>query len=155
MKNKKFNRIKLAATLQALMSALFIVCIFLPCVKVDKNLGDDDFLGISLLGYVEGLIILLSLHIINIFIQAHGSCRLFSAISSIVSFIFLGMSYSNMKYKFPMRGEVDFDLMFPFYLTIALLVALLIVPTLIVKSGNSGMKVTDSDNIQESVFDTK
>ena len=48
-----------------------------------------------------------------------------------------------------------FMLMFTFYLAIALLLALLIVPTLIVKSGNTGQELKESNNVQDSIVDTK
>lgn len=160
MKNIKLSKIKFAATLQAAISALFITCMFLPCVKTDARFFPDDSLGITLYNLVDGFIILLSLHIANIFLQAHGSCRLFSAISSIISFVILGVSYSNFEYKIgerfnPGYGVADFELMFTFYLAIALLLALLIVPTMIVKSENTGQELKESNNVQDSIVDTK
>lgn len=160
MKYRKMSKMKFAATLQAAISALFITCMFLPCVELDDHFCSDDLLGIPLIGLVDDFIILLLLHIANIFLQAHGSCRLFSAISSIISFVILGVSYSNFEYKIGARFDprfcvADFELMFTFYLAIALLLALLIVPTLIVKSGNAGQELKESDNIQDSIVDTK
>lgn len=154
------SKTKLTATLQAAISALFITCMFLPCVKPYTLLLPDDSLGITLYDLVDDFIILLLLHIANIFLQAHGSCRLFSAISSIISFVILGVSYSNFEYKIGVRFNpgycvADFELMFTFYLAIALLLALLIVPTLIVKSGNARQELKESDNIQNSIVDTK
>lgn len=160
MKNIKMSKTKLTATLQAAISALFITCMFLPCVKTDTFFLPDDSLGITLYNLVDGFIILLLLHIANIFLQAHGSCRLFSAISSIISFVILGVSYSNFEYKIgarfnPRSGVADFELMFTFYLAIALLLALLIVPAMIVKSGNTGQELKESNNVQDSIVDTK
>ena len=137
MKNSQINRTVIAAWIQAALSALFIICAFLPSI----NAQDVRFVEckLSFFSCCDFFFLIFLLHTINIFVQAHGSCRLFSAIVSIISLLLQAVTCINLKYIMYQYSRVldsNYKLMFIFYLITIILLAQLIIPTLIVRYGN-------------------
>lgn len=136
------NRIKIAAWLQAGISILFIICSYLPCVKVPAEENRYFAFTCDFYNVFNPIIPFFYLHIANIFIQAHGSNRLFSALLSIAGLTTIAIGSCTI--VIDMFGEdMDYKFTLPYYIMILLHLTLLIAPTLIVKCGNNAKQKQD------------
>ncbi len=165
----EISKEKVAAYVQAIISILIILCTFLPFISAkEEDYSMSISLCLSLLtldgaedkykiyGYL--FIVYFMLHVVNIIIQAHKSCRLFSAFMSaggIIAFIVLHTYLDDEK-----AFEV-FEYSVGFYFVIILLVANLILPSLIMLStittssnsvsGDTGNKVEDIEALKARI----
>lgn len=136
---ERSNKNTAAAYIQAGISLLFILFTFLPFISFE---GSDK--GISLSLFFSSVItetnvdieieisayffiIYFMLQAINLFIQAHGSNRLFSGFLSIIGGVSLIVAHLILDEK--LNGDF-FDYSVAFYLIIVLLIAQLVLPTL-------------------------
>ena len=126
------TKTNIAAWIQAGTSALFIVCAFLPCVQVYYEIEGR---GITFYQMYEGIFLCTLLHIANIFIQAHGSCRFFSTILSATCLILLAISCIGIEETLFTNNHMvnEYEYGIPFYIMILILLVQLIVPTLVLK----------------------
>lgn len=142
MKNPRQN---IAAYVQACLSILFILCTFTPYLyyfAFDSNFSFSNLLSYELYNNTDDeyfifcciYIAYFMLHAVNVFIQAHRSCIIFSALLSlagIAGIVALHIFIDNdntFEYAEYSTG---------FYLIIASLVAQLVVPELILLSGKN------------------
>lgn len=132
------NRIKIAAWLQAGISILFIICSYLPCVKVPTEEHRYFAFTYDFYNVFHPIIPFFYLHIANIFIQAHGSNRLFSALLSIAGLTTIAIGSCTIVIE-----DMDYKFTLPYYIMILLHLTLLIAPTLIVKCGNNAKQKQD------------
>lgn len=152
---------QIAAYIQAGISILLILCTFLPFITIEYN---DCSYSLSYLssyltfseygakyqacGYI--FIIYFMLHVLNVFIQAHGSQRAFSCLLSIIGFTLLIVIHvvvskihlsDFLSEDFSLYGiydekiETAYDM--SFYLIIVLLVTLILLPSLVIAAGNN------------------
>lgn len=167
---------QIAAYIQAGISILLILCTFLPFITMEYN---DCSYSLSYLssyltfseygakyqacGYI--FIIYFMLHVLNVFIQAHGSQRAFSCLLSIIGFTLLivihvvvsKMHISDfLSEEFSQYGiydekiETAYDM--SFYLIIVLLVALILLPSLVIAAGNNASSRENDDQDSSSSF---
>lgn len=133
------NKNTAAAYIQAGISLLFILFTFLPFISFE---GEDKDLSLSFLfsTIITGsgvdieleicayfFIVYFMLQAINLFIQAHGSNRLFSGFLSIIGGVSLIVAHLVLDDKI---NEDFFEYSVAFYLIIVLLIAQLVLPTL-------------------------
>ena len=138
----------IAAYTQAIISLLLILCTFLPYIKnIDYSVSlsfvastltflESDEIETKYKVFAYMFIIYFMLLVLNVFIQAIRSCRIFSCLLSliggtfvIVSHVFLDNQDNNI-FEHANYGA-------GFYLIIVLLIALLFIPSFIVLLGNN------------------
>lgn len=136
---ERSNKNTAAAYIQAGISLLFILFTFLPFISfegVDKwtslslffsSVITETDVDIELEISAYFFIIYFMLQAINLFIQAHGSNRLFSGFLSIIGGVSLIVAHLILDEK--LNGDF-FDYSVAFYLIIVLLIAQLVLPTL-------------------------
>lgn len=145
----------ISAYVQAAISLLLILCTFLPFFTVkgyDNSsslsyacsiLTFDDTIETKykVCGYV--FVIYFMLIVLNVFIQALASCRALSCLLSMIGFTLLIVAHVNLS-DLSIYDRIQYGA--GFYLFIALLAALLIIPTIIVMVGNNTGQVSTTDN---------
>lgn len=138
---ERSNKNTAAAYIQAGISLLFILFTFLPFISFegeDKEFSLSLFFSSLIAGTNEDIdielkvcayffIVYFMLQAINLFIQAHGSNRLFSGFLSIIGGVSLIVAHLILDEK--LNGDF-FDYSVAFYLIIVLLIAQLVLPTL-------------------------
>ena len=137
-----------AAYTQAIISFLLILCTFLPYITIkgtdysvslsyiasNLTVGDEIETKYKVFAYM--FIIYFMLLVLNVFIQAIRSCRIFSCLLSLIGGTFIIVAHVFLD-KMDERVFDHAHYGAGFYLIIVLLIALLFIPSFIVLLGNN------------------